>query len=825
MARAFERPLQGAREVVVAPALDDVPARDADAQAVAPSPTPSGPAGRGSRRPGSGRCARPARGTHRHGARSAADSGSASSFSTSRISDGASDQVGKVGPNSSWTPSAPLLTTTAPAARASKTRELTEPYSLVEDAASSIDDPRRGIGTRDVVVVEVAAVDRRKLRHRVPAAAVDVDGDAALGEGRQRLDDVPLLLPVAADEQDVTGQVLARLGVGEACRVGRDRQHGRDLGALGPDQASDGLARGEHEVVVVEPWAGDPPLRPVPDPRHRHQVPRQAPDVTGVEQHDDRLDRRVRCVPAILGPGQVRDAPAEALQRVAQLVTRVPVAESLVGIVAGDGDRDMERLAREPAGAGDPVEDRVTEDARPPAVDVDLAVAGHACLVGARVRGPRRRFVVPQGGTAVVDETAAGRPQLEAQVDVLEAVVVVRGEPVDLVEPVTADEQAGGGQGRTLGDLDGRRGQRILARSHHARDRDRLRPVERDAVMLQREVGEVGAGPPPAAMARIDQPRADRRSVPRRQRLDHVAEPVLGDRVDVVVQEADEGAGRHLDALVVGIGERAVLAVPEHPERERQVEALRHLGRAVGRAVVDHDDLDVAVRGPTDRAKAALEVLPPVAVEDDDRDQRAMVQRRRAETVAQRRDQGPLGPQRGTKAPLLPPPPDRAGDPARGMDEAARAHHDAAEHARDRQGDPDRAPVAQRVELATRACQLVPGLPPGVGRVADEGAASGQLALEDVDPVLQLGDPVGVARGLRQVRWLQGSPPVVRQRAPPRLRRPRPRALADDRPSLRCHRSAEPGSSPAVPPRERPMSGPTPAATIGVPWPTDRATT
>jgi len=299
------------------------------------------------------------------------------------------------------------------------------------------------------------------------------------------------------------------------------------------------------------------------------------------------------------------------------------------------------------------VEQRCTEDAWPPEVDERVAVGSHPGLVPDLVGGSCRRFVMPERSPAVVHEPATGRSQLETQVDILGAVVIFRGEAADLPKRIQPDEQAGRRQRRPVLDLGGRRPQRVGAGADDPGEWDRLAAIEADPGMLERQVGEVRSGPGTAAMPWVDQARPDRHRLPGRHRLHHVPQPVRVDRVDVVVEEADELAGGDRHALAVRVGERSVVAIANDPHGEWHVETHRQLRRAVRRSVVDDDDLDIPVRGRGDGPETALEVLAAVAIEDDDRNERSAVRDRQARIRRQGRDQGAFGLGRGAQAPLM----------------------------------------------------------------------------------------------------------------------------------------------------------------------------
>ena len=195
---------------------------------------------------------------------------------------------------------------------------------------------------------------------------MDPDGQAVFSEHGEGIDDIALLVPEAADEQDVTGKVGARLRRAESLRIGRNRQQGRDLGAAGANHAHDVLTGREHEVELVEPRVFKPALRPVSNRRHGDEVPRHLADVAFVEENDDRLDPGRRRVPAAARTFEVRDAPSKRLKGVAKLVAGVPVAVPRSRIVLRDRDPDMKRLAREPLATVQRVKECVSEEAWSP---------------------------------------------------------------------------------------------------------------------------------------------------------------------------------------------------------------------------------------------------------------------------------------------------------------------------------------------------------------------------------------------------------------------------------------------------------------------------
>ena len=233
----------------------------------------------------------------------------------------------------------------------------------------------------------------------------------------------------------------AACGARRLSLVPSDRHEGRDLRAPLADHLDLPIRQGQDEVELVEPLTIKPVVGLVADPCHRHQLPRQEPHVARRVEHDHRLDRRIAWVPTVLGAGEGADAPAVGCEGPAE-VLHGPIRRSRRELVTGGDDPDVERLAREPLAAVDRVEERVTEDARPPDVDERVAVARHPGLEAGLVGGSGRRFVMPQRGAAVVHEPPAGCAELEAQVDILRPVLVVAGEAADLAERVQL-ERAG----------------------------------------------------------------------------------------------------------------------------------------------------------------------------------------------------------------------------------------------------------------------------------------------------------------------------------------------------------------------------------------------
>gem|GEM_PF-6135973 len=130
--------------------------------------------------------------------------------------------------------------------------------------------------------------------------------------------------------------------------------------------------------------------------------------------------------------------------------------------------------------------------------------------------------------------------------------------------------------------------------------------------------------------ARIHKVRPDRPRPGGFGASDHLLQPARLERLDVVVQEKEEIAGRGPRPLVVPLRERDVLPVLDHLHRKRHAPGLRERRRAVRRAVVHHHDLEAAgiihaVRKP---GEEFFEIPSPVPVEDGHRDERPFFEAR-----------------------------------------------------------------------------------------------------------------------------------------------------------------------------------------------------
>jgi len=117
---------------------------------------------------------------------------------------------------------------------------------------------------------------------------------------------------------------------------------------------------------------------------------------------------------------------------------------------------------------------------------------------------------------------------------------------------------------------------------------------------------------------RAYRPRA--RSPQARHQLD---QPARLEGLDVVVEEEQQLADGDLRTLVAAVGEALVVGVGENRDREWRLDRAQKLERPVAGAVVDDDQLQLArVLGAFDQPRQQpAQVLFPVAVEDDDRDE------------------------------------------------------------------------------------------------------------------------------------------------------------------------------------------------------------
>ena len=148
--------------------------------------------------------------------------------------------------------------------------------------------------------------------------------------------------------------------------------------------------------------------------------------------------------------------------------------------------------------------------------------------------------------------------------------------------------------------------------------------------MLDGQIGKSHASAPAAAVAWVDEPRADCHRTRHRDRVDQVPEPIARHRIHVIVQEADQ---------VSPLATATPCALASENDRlrsfrtirssERRGERLRELGGSVRRAIVDENDLEILVRGSGNSRQTTLQVLPSVVVQDNDRDQRTAIVRSR----------------------------------------------------------------------------------------------------------------------------------------------------------------------------------------------------
>ena len=202
----------------------------------------------------------------------------------------------------------------------------------------------------------------------------------------------------------------------------------------------------------------------------------------------------------------------------------------------------------------------------------------HGALAGARLE-------VEELDGGDVDDALARLTHLVAEVDVVEVGRKGLREASDLDERVATHRRAGGGHAAGLA-ID---------------DEGAERPV---GVARQVPVGvqvvASGVGVPgvlDGGVAEVE-PGAGESDVRLVERRDQLLEPSLRDHLDVVVEEDQSLAGRpqapdvHLLAVVEGAGEPL--------EGQLVAGHLPQLGQHLRRrgVVVDHDDLEVVVRGP-----------------------------------------------------------------------------------------------------------------------------------------------------------------------------------------------------------------------------------
>ena len=457
------------------------------------------------------------------------------------------------------------MTTSVPAASASKTRgvheaELARPVDGIVD-----DDSRRAVGIGDPLVGDRSLRERRHARDLIPAVSPDADAVPATGEGRQSSRDRPGFPEVAADEGNVRLAVGARGVRPEPLGIGGNREQRCGGRTVAVDPLLGRLRRGEHQVVVVEPRAVEPVLGPAADPGDADDPPRDPAQVVEVDQRQHGVDVRRQVVPAVFLALDVAHPPADPLERVAQFVGGVPVAVAGRLVVARDGDREVERIARPARRSFEPIEKDRPKETR-------------ARAVGCRRVVERGAFRVPERRSAVDEDPMPGLAQPEAQADAGVGVVggVVGRVIVQRRHRRSADEEARIRGGRDL--INGRR--RGVERVAAAADRDRARnPVlrhERQPAAGERQVRCVRLRADGRTRAtRQDKPGADGSDVVRSvdQGLDQPADGRRMGGLDVIVEQEDELAVRRGN----GVGERG-------PRRLHDGELEVAIGRGLHRS-------------------------------------------------------------------------------------------------------------------------------------------------------------------------------------------------------------------------------------------------
>ena len=156
--------------------------------------------------------------------------------------------------------------------------------------------------------------------------------------------------------------------------------------------------------------------------------------------------------------------------------------------------------------------------------------------------------------------------------------------------------------------------------------------VSSGAVEAQQHAGVLDAP------VRVQQLRAHRADAGTKGVRDHLAQPVRGDHLDVVVEQADDLATRfpHREVVDGRIVERGVVAQDTRRAVSGQFLEIRKRAR-IAALVVDYDHLVRGVTGLLEHAAdGALEDPPTIAGRNDERDQRRRRQRRVADVVRSR---------------------------------------------------------------------------------------------------------------------------------------------------------------------------------------------
>ena len=355
---------------------------------------------------------------------------------------------------------------------------------------------------------------------------------------------------------DPGGQRVADRGGCQWVRGDRDRDPGG-----GRDTRRGRRVRRHDEVEVREPGCGQPGIRVgrLDDP-DADQPARVGAEVVGGVGHEQHVERGLRRADGGGGGGLANGRRVGADDpSVGDLADHPPERSQRLGPLPGrrarrrGHDPHLQRRPPERA-AGDRVEQGRPVQAARPRPHEALAVRRRALPAGGPVvEHARRRLVVPEDGSSVVDQAPARGPEAKGQVDILLAVEIARVEPADGLEHIPPHQQA---RRRERGDLAHRCGHRavgIVAGPDRARLRRPVDGSEPDAAVLEREVRESAPRPGARLAERVDEPRAHRRHIGRLDRLDKVAEPVRPDGLHVVVEEEDQVPATRPDGGVVGV--------------------------------------------------------------------------------------------------------------------------------------------------------------------------------------------------------------------------------------------------------------------------------
>ena len=212
-------------------------------------------------------------------------------------------------------------------------------------------------------------------------------------------------------------------------------------------------------------------------------------------------------------------------------------------------------------------------------------------------------------------DAEAGPRGFQAQRHVFGVHEVVGAEAADGFERRTLDHQAGAGDGIDAAGLPARAQQRLFAPQPRAR-----KPAAQPGAiehLVEDGRKRAHAGVLNRAVA-VEQLGADDRRVRGVHQLPVQRLDGRADHLGVRVQEQQHLAARQLDGRVVGTCKTEVLLGLD--EAHLRMLLAQHLGAAVERTRVDHDDLDLqGAHARRDRCERLAQELTGVPVHDDDR--------------------------------------------------------------------------------------------------------------------------------------------------------------------------------------------------------------